>query len=234
MWKWLEKSCAYTMLSQSIPTFLIAMLATVLQKALRLRIWQELPRDSKARTIPVFDLVNCGPSTRFQTLGGLIVHNCLGLSYGMGPKKMCKQMYDFGFELSQRDAKAFHKAYWTLFSGVKTLGDKLAARVEREGYIINPFGYRLTPSPFKALNYFIQSSVSGIMHVFTAKLMAAAPWALWISCIHDELLIDVPISRLEEFRKAVAEATESMNTDLNWSVSIRTGFSPGDSWMTAK
>ena len=158
----------------------------------------------------------------------------LGLGYGMGPKKMVKQAYDFGFNLSQSDARAFYKAYWELFSGVRKLSDRLAAQLRRDGYLINPFGYRLTPSDFKAFNYFIQSSVSGIMHVFTAKLMAAAPYAEWVTLIHDELLLDVDTDRVEEFRGAVDLATRSLNDDLGWSVAIRTGFVTGSNWYEAK
>lgn len=158
----------------------------------------------------------------------------LGLGYGMGAKKMSVSMYNVGFLLAQKDAKAFHTAYWQLFAGVKRLSDKLAARIEEDGYIVNPFGYRLTPDPRRAFNYFIQSSVSGIMHVFTAKLMAAAPWCRFVTVIHDELLIDVPTERLEEFKRAKELATDSLNEDLKWTVAIRTGFVSGDSWFTAK
>lgn len=158
----------------------------------------------------------------------------LGLSYGMGAKKMSKQMYDAGFDLSLRDAKAFFYAYWELFSGVRRFADKLTAIVEQDKAIVNPFGYRLTPDPRKAFNAFIQSSVSGIMHVFTAKLMAAAPYSRFITCIHDELLVDVPADRVEEFRRHKDQATDSLNEDLKWTVNIRTGFAVGTNWYEAK
>lgn len=158
----------------------------------------------------------------------------LGLSYGMGPRKMVNQMYDQGFNLAFRDAKDFFRAYWTLFSGIRNFADQLTQMVEQDGYIVNPFGYRLTPKSHNAFNAFIQSSVSGIMHVFTAKLMAAAPYATWITCIHDELIMDVPKDRLEEFRRDKDRATDSLNEDLGWTVKIRTGFAPGNTWYEAK
>lgn len=158
----------------------------------------------------------------------------LGLGYGMRPKKMVTSMYNVGHILAFKDAQAFFNAYWELFSGVKRLSDKLSARVEEDGYLINPFGYRLVPDPRRAFNYFIQSSVSGVIHVFTAKLMAAAPWCKFVTCIHDELLIDVPTERLEEFRVAKDLATQSLNDDLKWTVNIRTGFAPGSNWYESK
>jgi DNA polymerase I-like protein with 3'-5' exonuclease and polymerase domains len=158
----------------------------------------------------------------------------LGLGYGMGAQKMCKQMYDQGFNLELKTAKAFHRMYWQLFAGVRTFADRLSMRVEQKGYIVNPFGYRLTPDKHKAFNYFIQSSVSGVMHVFGAKLFTPAPWIIFDTCIHDEFVIQVPTARLEEAKKIKDLATASLNEDLNWSVKIRTGWAPGSSWYEAK
>ena len=158
----------------------------------------------------------------------------LGLSYGMGARKMCKTLYEQGHILEEADAKKFKTAYWQLFSGVKKFAERLGKVAEADGYIVNPFGYRLIVEPHKAFNAFIQSSVSGILHVFTAKLMAAAPYALFITCIHDELLVDVPDDMVEQFRKDKDLATASLNVDLKWSVEIRTGFAPGKTWYEAK
>jgi DNA polymerase I-like protein with 3'-5' exonuclease and polymerase domains len=158
----------------------------------------------------------------------------LGFSYGMGPKKFVKQAYDAGYIVDQKSAKGFYLSYWNLFSGVRRFADKLTKIVEHDGYLVNPFGYRLTPSPFKAFNAYIQSSVSGIMHVFTAKLMAAAPYAHYVTLIHDELLISVPEDKLEQFRHDKDLATQSLNDDLQWSVAVRTGFVAGRTWYEAK
>lgn len=159
---------------------------------------------------------------------------CLALGYGMGPKKMVKQCYDNGYTLELSVAREFYKAYWVLFSGVRKLADALSNRIKRDGHLINPFGYRLTPPPHKALNYFIQSSVSGLIHVFNAKLFALAPYADLITIIHDEDLVEVPDERLEEFKCAKETATVSLNEDLGWSTTVRTGFVTGKNWYEAK
>jgi hypothetical protein len=159
---------------------------------------------------------------------------CLALGYGMRPKKMVKQCYDNGYTMDIRTAQAFYDAYWDLFEGVRRLSDRLAAQVRKNGYIVNPFGYRLTPPPHKGFNYFIQSSVSGILHVFNAKIFAAAPYARFITVIHDELVVDCPEDRLEHFRQVKELATDSLNKDLGWSVAVRTGFVAGRSWYEAK
>lgn len=222
------------MLFESIPTFLTRMLGVVLQKGLHLKISVGCLRDKKASTIRVFDLVNCGPNTRFHTLTGYVAHNCLGLGYGMGPQKMVTSMYEKGYSLDFKTAKQFKKVYWELFSGVRRFADKLSLEMESQGQIVNPFGYRLTCAPNKAYNYFCQSSVSGIMHVFGAKLFSAAPWARFVVLIHDEFIVAVPEDRVEEFKKIKDLATDSLNADLGWEVKIRTGFVPGDSLYTAK
>ncbi len=159
---------------------------------------------------------------------------CLGLGYGMGPKKMCKSAYDNGYELNFKTAKEFHSVYWLLFRGIRTFADRLSAQMARDGYIVNPFGYRFVCPEVKAYNYFCQSTVSGVMHVFNAKLFAMAPWAFYISTIHDEVLVEVPLNRLEEFKKIKELCTQSLNEDLNWTVPIRTGWATGPSWYEAK
>ena len=159
----------------------------------------------------------------------------LGLGYSMGPKHMVEAAYKAGYELSLADAKAFFEAYWKLFSGVKTLGKSLQARFKRLGYLVNPFGYRLVPDKdYKALNYFIQSSVSGVMNVLCAKFFAIAPYARFVTIIHDELITEVPDDKLEEVRIAMDKAVDSLNNDLKWSVNIRTGWAVGKSLYEAK
>jgi len=158
----------------------------------------------------------------------------LGLGYGMGPKKMVNQCYDNGYSLDISTAKLFYKAYWSLFSGLRQFANKCQLQVQAKGYIVNAFGYRATPPPHKAFNYLIQSSVSGIMHVFLAKLLAAAPYAEFVVCIHDELIMTIPKGMRDEFFKAKELATQSLNDDLKWSVPIRTGFVVGSNWYEAK
>lgn len=160
----------------------------------------------------------------------------LALQYGQGPKGMVHTAYDNGLSLSLKDAKDFHRAYWhTLFPGVRVLGERLKAQFNVKGYLINPFGYRLVPDADRlALNYFIQSSVSGIMKVLDEKFYALAPYALAVSVIHDELVFQVPTSMLDEAKEAMELATQSLNADLGWSIKIRTGWAVGQSLYEAK
>lgn len=160
----------------------------------------------------------------------------LGLGYSMGPKKMCESAFQAGYVLSMKDAKAMFKAYWgTLFPKVKSLATRLESQYKQTGFLINPFGYRIVPDPsYKALNYFIQSSVNGIMAALNIKFFALAPYAKFVTVIHDELIIEVPDDKLEDAREAMRLATESLNQDLGWQVNVRTGWAVGKDLYTAK
>lgn len=159
----------------------------------------------------------------------------LGMGYMMGPRKLVTQSYDAGHIVPFRQAKEFGQNYWGLFPDVQKLAKLLEAKYNRDKYLVNPFGYRLKPDkPYKALNYFIQSSVSGIMHILCAKFFAIAPWATFITIIHDELIMLVPNERLAEAREGMKRAEESLNADLKWRVRVRAGWAEGKDMYEAK
>lgn len=158
----------------------------------------------------------------------------LGLSYSMGPRKLVKQAYDAGYSIDYRTAKEFYNAYWRLFARVKAFGDRLEGIYSQKGYLVNDFGYRLVPDqPYKCLNYFIQSTVSGIMHVLCEKFFTLCPWAEFLTVIHDEVIIEVPEGRLEAAKLLMRQAEESLNADLGWTVKVRVGWAHGRDWYAA-
>jgi len=159
---------------------------------------------------------------------------CLGLGYSLGPKQMVEHARVNGYKLSLADAKKFFKVYWALFAQVRTFGNYLEKRLAEDGHIINPFGYRLIPDPsYKALNYFIQSSLSGVMHALGAKFFGAAPDAHLKSVIHDEFVFDIPIGTEDFHRTLMNDSVKSLNSDLKWSINVRTGWAVGPSWWEA-
>ena len=161
---------------------------------------------------------------------------CLAMAYGQGPRGMVNFAYDQGHSLKLNDAKALYAAYWeTLFPGVKRLGDALKNQFKTRGYLLNPFGYRLVPeSDYLALNYFIQSSVSGVMKVLEEKFYAITPEAKFVTCIHDEAVFSIPEGLVDVAKDNMSKAVESLNTDLGWSVKIRTGWAVGHNLYEAK
>lgn len=160
---------------------------------------------------------------------------CLGLSYGMGSQKMVNSAYEKGYALDLDTAKKFKRVYWDLYEGVKQFVEFCGDMRKRDGCIINEFGYRGICEPHKSFNFWIQSSVSGILHVFTRLLMHELPQGCrYITCVHDELLIAVPDELLQEAFQAKERATQQLNDTLDWSVNIRTGWVPGKTWYEAK
>ena len=159
----------------------------------------------------------------------------LGMSYGMGPRKFQATAYDAGYIISFTEAKEFFQAYWRLFAGVKLFADKCAAGFKLKGYMVNDFGYRLLPDKdYKAFNYFIQSSVSGIMHVLCAQFFALAPFCTFLLVIHDEVIFSCPADRVEQARAAMKRAEDELNNMLQWRVRVRVGFKAGGSLYEAK
>lgn len=177
----------------------------------------------------------------------------LALGYGMGATKMQKQVYEqFGVELTAEQCKGIHEGYWRTFAGVKAFARRCQERAAANGSIVNDFGYRVTfiatgnrdatkgplDSTHKAYNALIQSSVSGIMHVFNMFLFeetsAAGVGARFISIVHDETIADVPSEQLEQFDKVKERAVDRLNKYLQWTVPIRVGFTSGPTFYDLK
>lgn len=160
---------------------------------------------------------------------------CLGIGYSMGPERLVLTALENGFTLILPAAKTFYKQYWTTFPRVKALANKLEALYKKQGFIQNDFGYCLYPSDsYKCLNYLIQSSVTGLMHLFKKIFFEKCPWAEFITVIHDEILFEVPDELLAETRRLFDESVIELNKILNWSVNMRFGWVEGKTWFEAK
>jgi DNA polymerase I-like protein with 3'-5' exonuclease and polymerase domains len=158
----------------------------------------------------------------------------LGLSYGMRPKKLMQTAAEAGFPITMQQAKSFYAAYWDLFAGVRLFSDKCSNEMEASGQLVNEFGYRNVCEPHKAFNGLIQSTVSGLINLYMGLLFEAMPWAEFVTVIHDEVLYQVPIDRLEEAKHMQQEVTNKLNGLIEWSTAMRTGFVAGNDFYTAK
>jgi hypothetical protein len=160
---------------------------------------------------------------------------CLGIGYSMMPKKIKLTAFLNGYNITMAEAKGFYTLYWDIFKGMDALGKKLQQIHKKQGFIVNDFGYALYPNKaHKCLNYLIQSSVSGLMHMLKVLFFERAPWALFIAVIHDEILFSVPIDRREETQRLFFEAVAQLNAMLNWTVRIRCGYKEGEDFFSAK
>lgn len=159
---------------------------------------------------------------------------CLGFGYGMGYRKFHKTVTEMGYDITMAEAKATWLAFWNLFSGVKTFADHQAHIAKNQGYIINDFGYRLTPQPRKAYNAVIQSSASGVLDLLDYNMKILCPEARLKAFIHDEVLYHFNKKHKELVQEKIDICVKHVNDTLNWSINLRIGSSFGPTWWEAK
>lgn len=159
---------------------------------------------------------------------------CLGIGYGMGYRKFKTTSEENGKPISNAESRGTIKSYWDGYEGLKALRDTLSWEVERNGSVVNPFGYRCTPDPYKAFNAYIQSSASGVLDVYILKLFQVAKYAKFIALIHDEVVLTIPEDKVEQFRADSAKVADSLNEDLSWSVPIRWNTKIGKTFAELK
>jgi DNA polymerase I-like protein with 3'-5' exonuclease and polymerase domains len=147
----------------------------------------------------------------------------LGLGYGMGAKKLQNSCAEAGFPISFKEAKQVKQMYWALYSGLNQFKEVLEFRAEKDGAIINPFWYRITPEPHKAFNAFIQSTASGVLDLYLAVLMSKYPMMQLVAIIHDELIYQCPDELIKDLPKITEECSCELNESLQWTVPIRFG-----------
>lgn len=149
----------------------------------------------------------------------------LALVYGMGVKRMVLAAQMEKKDLSLEDAKAFKKVFWATFPLAKRLGEKLIVQYNSLGYILNDFGYALYPeAEYKCMNALIQSTVSGIMDFFNYLFFTKCQEAEFVTIIHDENCMQIPIAKEEEIKRIFYECQDEMNRQLGWSVPVTFGW----------
>lgn len=159
---------------------------------------------------------------------------CLGLGYGMQPKRLAKTAAESGRPISLKVAKEFYDSYWTLFSGLKFFADKCEETVERRGFIMNCFGYCNLPEPRKSFNAFIQSTVSGIINYLLTEWLEKCPYAKLVTVVHDEIILEVPRDKVEDLREQQKKTLQSINEVLSWKTRVELGFVVGENLYDAK
>lgn len=159
---------------------------------------------------------------------------CLGIGYGMGWKKFKKTAEEAGTVLDVKEAKATIDNYWTLFADLKALRNHLRWEVKKKGFLVNPFGYCLTPEAHKAFNAYIQSSASGVLDVYCLKLFSAPKGLKFCALVHDEVIYQARIEDIAAIRQHALECEASLNEDLGWSVPIRIGWKEAKSFAEIK
>ncbi len=159
----------------------------------------------------------------------------LGVGYEMGAAKMVESTFEKGYYVSVDNARHFIRGWWKLMTNVDKIRRGYQLHVKKHGSFMNFFGYRLVPDkPHKAFNYFIQSSVNGVINILCLKHFAICSEEKFIAVIHDEIISQVPIKFLKKSEECFKLALDSLNEDLNWSINIQTGYVTGKDFYEAK
>lgn len=151
----------------------------------------------------------------------------LSASYGVGKKKLAQIFREQGYTLNPQEVSDAWESYWHLFAELRETVFRMQAMYQNQGYLINLFGYRLTPQNEKdSFNSVCQSSVSGLMNYFM-KLKFERARKLdqrFITCIHDCLITEIPANDIEVSRAVTASVLKELNRELDWEIPVRTDF----------
>ena len=160
----------------------------------------------------------------------------LALSYGLHSKKMSKQLKDqFGLDFPQHICEKIYSSYWSLFPLVAKAKKREEDYFNRHDYITTEFGFRCHgKGVISAFNSKIQSSISSIMVIETALTLEKAPWAEWVTVIHDSSLYQIPEDKVDLFKQVKMEVENDLNSMLGWSVKILFSEHYGKDWSELK
>lgn len=132
------KHTVFKILFESIPSLLITPLEDLLMLVSRQK------KSSNSRKARTYDLMNVQSSSRFVTLDGLVLHNCLGLSYlmskyGLAAKLSLDTKRHWTEDEAQDMIDTFYDSFWKL----KDYQDDLRAYYEEGNELVLPDGWTM-------------------------------------------------------------------------------------------
>jgi DNA polymerase-1 len=165
-----------------------------------------------------------------------------GLLYGMGPQRLAR---DTGLTVPQ--AKEFIERYFTAFPKVRAWIDRTLEEARRTGYVETLMGRRrqipdLNASNSRArsfaenaaVNTPVQGSAADVikkaMIELERRLTAADLAGEMLLQVHDELLLEVPVSELEATTELVRDCMENA---VALDVPLVVDFGHGKNWLEA-
>ena len=165
-----------------------------------------------------------------------------GLLYGMGPQRLARET-----GLTLNEAKEFIERYFSSFPKVREWIDGTLEAARERGFVETLLGRR-RPIPDinatdqrsrvfaenAAVNTPVQGSAADIIKRAMIDLegaLTAAPLAgQMLLQVHDELLLEVPVSELEATTELVREAMENA---VSLEVPLKVDFGHGSNWLEA-
>ena len=166
-----------------------------------------------------------------------------GIVYGISEFSLSE---DIG--VSRKEARAYIDNYLAHYAGVRTYMHDIVEQAKRDGYVTTLFGRRralpeLKSSNFNirsfgervALNTPIQGTAADIIKLAMLRVDAALKKqklrARLVLQVHDELIVECPISEAEKVRKLVASEMEHV---VQLRVPLLAEAKTGASWYEAK
>ena len=160
-----------------------------------------------------------------------------GLIYGQGWQGLQAQAKsDYGVILTNDEAKEWRKGFFDLYGGLAIWHDEVESYVKGNGYVESPFGrLRRLEEDVKssyqdvvehavrqAINSPIQGSASDIIMMLMGRLyrirnrLSNKKEARLVATVHDEFMLELLKSLLDEGRKWVGYAVDEVQKALPW------------------
>lgn len=148
----------------------------------------------------------------------------LAASYGCGKTKLNIIFKENGFNVSRDDSDLAYESYWLLFKQIKCTIKNVERLLIKQGYLINYFGYKVTPVNTKdAFNYLCQSSVSGLINYYMQLIFEKGQHLQqrFVTCIHDSLITELPEENVEASDNVNEVVLAQLNSELGWNIPVR-------------
>jgi len=158
----------------------------------------------------------------------------LATLYGAFPKKIHETLTLNGEEVTLEDCQILFETFWKTFSRIDKFKKHITRVNQKQGYLINLFGFRGTPHHKDSLNWLIQSSLNGVVLLFLERICENFPNFQFTQFYHDEIIGQIPINRREEFREAHKKAVQELNDMLSWNIPVRFGLNFGENYLAIK
>jgi len=176
-----------------------------------------------------------GYNKEFKRLYKLAKIATLALIYGLTPAGLVRQFADSGITISMEEATALYRQFWASIPAANELKLLLVKQFERafkaKKAVCNPFGFPLpTGKPKDALNRNVQSSLSSFLRYLWRRLFPNNIGVTMVCVVHDELVVECPENRVEEWKTFFFEQLASLNADLCLKYPMGMGFTVGDSF----
>jgi DNA polymerase I-like protein with 3'-5' exonuclease and polymerase domains len=186
-----------------------------------------LAKPTKQTQAYVYDIVNCGPRSRFAA-NGLIVHN--SSQYRVGSKKLQQiAEVDYGIRLSLEEAQRIQKVYLAAYPGLQRYWANQIQSAEANGYVETIAGRRVKLTGWRdghwswqvestAINYRIQGTGADQKYLalrcvreYLNTIGARFAWDL-----HDGLYFYVPTPRVEEAAHEIKDIFDNLPYEAVW------------------